>query len=176
MSTKFEPIIPNRFNEELPNPPWFVKFLHDLRTWANSIRGITYSQLSLNDNDIPIGKTNLGEVHYPLIALASPYSTTNTGGVDIGSPFAWNPANFPAGNWYLEAGIYVANAAATATLTLKSGADTYGTVTTQATTLGPIRSAVLTMPDSAKNLYLNLKTSNASYAANLMSAKLIFIP
>jgi hypothetical protein len=176
MSTKFEPIIPNKFNERTDNPPWFVKLLFDLISWCNNLRGITYSQLSLNNNDIPIGKTNLGEVHYPLVLLAEAFWAYETDGVDFGPPFTWNPNNFSTGNWYLEGGIYVENAAATATLTLKSGGDTFGTITTQSIALGPVRSAALTMPTEAKNLYLNLKTNNASYAALLMSAKLIYVP
>ncbi|MCL6558537.1 MAG: hypothetical protein K6U74_06990 [Firmicutes bacterium] len=104
------------------------------------------------------------------------YTTTSTAGVNIGPYFAWDPAKFPGGNWYIEGSIAVANAAATATLTLKGEADV-GSVQTADTTLKRIRSAgPLTMPATAQNLWFNLKTNNASYAAQFAGAHLIYVP
>ena len=104
------------------------------------------------------------------------YTTISTAGVNIGPYFAWDPAKFPGGSWYLEGSIAVANAAAIATLTLKGTADV-GTVTTSEISLTRVRTvAALAMPSQAQNLWFNLKTNNASYAAQFAGACLIYVP
>lgn len=114
-------------------------------------------------------------VVFPVSAVPV-YTTVSTTGVNIGPYFAWDPAKFPGGSWYLEGSIAVANAAAIATLTLKGTAD-IGTVTTSSTSLTRVRTAApLAMPTEAQNLWFNFKTNNASYAAQFAGACLIYVP
>ena len=136
----------------------------------------TLSSTAIPNHDMALTKLRWLEWPIDLLLLATPYSTTSTTPVNLGGYFAWNPANFGgAGKWYLEASIASANAAATATCTLTGSVD-YGNVTTTSTSLTRVRSAALTMPAQAENLWVTLKTDNATYAASLAAARLIFVP
>lgn len=153
----------------------------DLNNFPKGIPGSiilsgTLSGTAIPDHDISLTKLRWLEWPIPLILAPTPVTTTSTTPVNLGGYFAWNPANFGgAGKWYLEASIASANTAATATCTLKGSVD-YGSVTTTSTSLVRVRSAALTMPTQAENLWITLKTSNASYAASLAAARLIFVP
>ena len=136
----------------------------------------TLSGSALKNDSVAVGKLAWQEwVAHTFVALMMPFSTTDTAGVNGGDYFGWDPTKFPGGKWYLEASMAVANSAATATLTLVGAAD-IGSITTTNTTLTRVRSGALTMPTTAQNLWVKLKTSNASYAAMLAGAKLIFVP
>lgn len=112
---------------------------------------------------------------HPLVLPAQVFSTTSTTPVDLGGYFAWDPSKFPDVNVYLEASLAVANSAATATCELV-GASVIGSVTTTSTALARVRSGRLTMPSTAQNVWVRVYTSNASYAALLAAARLIFVP
>lgn len=138
---------------------------------AGTLRGA-----ALKSADVPLYKLEWREWLIPLVLLGDPINTTSLTGKDVGGYFAWNPLNFlGAGKWYLEASIAIANAAATATCTLTGSAD-YGSVTTQNTALERVRSDEIVMPATGENLWVSLKTNNASYSASLVSARLIFVP
>lgn len=126
----------------------------------------------LNDASTSPGKLKVGEWHYPLILLAVATTTTSTAGADIGGAFRWDPTVWPTGTWKVEAVMSVANASATATLAF-DGDDVIDTSSTTATRL---RSDALTMPTSASDMSLTLRTSSASYAASLLAARLIYTP
>jgi len=131
---------------------------------------------ALKNGDTPLYKLEWREWPIPLVLLGDPVNTTSTSGKDVGGYFAWNPLNFPgAGKWYLEASMAIADASATATCILKGSAE-YGSVSTQETALIRVRSGEIAMPASGENLWVVLKTSNASYAAALAAARLIFVP
>lgn len=176
---RFEPgsvpqnITPGAFRTILDRIAHAVNFL-DTRNFPNPLEGdslIAPGSLSLNRL-----KGGLIRVHHEVfVALAVAYTTTSTAGVDVGGYFRWDPGEWPAGSWYLEASIAIANAAATATLTLKGAADV-GSVSTQSTALVRVISGALTMPGTAQNLWVDLKTSSSSYAASLMKAGLKFVP
>lgn len=127
--------------------------------------------------DIPVGLVSWPEYHIPLVLTAQDYSTVSTAGDEVGGYFQWDPSKYPTlgGSWYFEASIASGNAAATCTAELH-GASLVGSVPTQSTSLARVRSAALTMPTGAVDLYCKVKTSNASYAATLASARLIFVP
>jgi hypothetical protein len=165
---KFEPIIPQ--GKEVQ--PWLRRAFMELSNWAQ------YLISNLVNDEIPIGKTNLGEVHYTLIALVDAYNSASTTGDEIGGIFYFDPSAFPSGNWYLEATIAIANAASKTTLTLlpPGGGTEVGHIETQATALTRVRSTALTMPLAATQLLLSIKTSNASHDAYVVSAKLVYIP
>lgn len=129
----------------------------------------------LRSRTTPLGALQWREWPIPLILPTTLFQTTSTTPSDIGGLFGWDGINYPGGTWLLEASIATANAAATATVTLR-GVNAIGTVTTQATTLTRIRSGALTMPSTAQNIWVQLHTNNASHAALFWGARLIFIP
>jgi len=132
---------------------------------------------ALKDYDVILKKLNWKEIIVFTASAIPIYSTTSETDVNIGPYFAWDPAKLPtgSGSWYLEASISNANASGITTVTLKGVADV-GSVQTSETSLTRVRSTALTMPTSAQNLWIALKTNNASYAASLAGAHLIYVP
>lgn len=138
---------------------------------AGTLRGV-----ALKSGDVPLYKLEWREWPIPLVLLGETVTTNSLTGKDLGGYFAWNPLNFPGvGKWYLEASMAIADVSATATCTLKGSAE-YASVTTQETALTRVRSAQITMPAIGENLWVALKTDNASHLAALISARLIFVP
>ncbi len=137
---------------------------------AGTLRGS-----ALANADVPLLKLQWREWPIPLVMLGTPVTTTSTTGTDLGGYFAWNPLNFPgAGKWYLEATMAISNGAGTATCILKGAAD-YGEATTINTSLERVRQEI-TMPSIGENLWVALKTDNASYTASLAAARLVYVP
>lgn len=126
---------------------------------------------------IPVSLIGWPEYHVPLILTAQDYTTTSTTGDDVGGYFQWDSSKYPTagGSWYFEASIASGEAATTCTAELH-GASLVGSVSTQSTSLVRVRSAALTMPTGAVDLYCKVKTSNATYAATIASSRLIFVP
>lgn len=121
-------------------------------------------------------KINWREYIVFTVSAVPVYTTTNTTGINIGPYFAWDPAKFPGGSWYIEGSIAVANVAAAAILTLKGAADV-GSVQTSDIALKRVRSlSPLTMPSTAQNIWFVIKSNNASYAASFAGAHLIYVP
>lgn len=155
----------------IPMQDWLKKALTTISHWSEFL---TFSSFGIKDNEIPISKLDIGEIHFPLCLPAQNFTTTKTAGDNIGAYFHWNPAAFPSGKWYLEASIAISNANGTATLTLK-GATDVKTLTTSEIGMTNKREQV-TMPTSGQTLYLNLKSSSSSYTAALGGARLILVP
>lgn len=154
----------------LPLPDWLKKALTEMMHWSEYL---SFTSLGVKDNEIPIAKLDIGELHYPMVLPAENFTTMSTTDVNIGPYFQWVPSRFPTGTWYLEGAI--ATSGGTATLTLKGTSD-ITTITTTDAGMANKRSNVLTMPETAQNLYLNLKSSNGSYTAALGGARLILVP
>jgi len=166
-----EIVIPKIGKVEIPMPKWFKEYLLNLQ---NYLKFLSLNNLNVPNRSIPIAKLDIGEIHFPLCLPASNYTTTSTSGANIGAYFYWNPEAFPSGKWYLEASMAISNADGTATLTLKGSIDVK-VLTTQLVGMTNIREQV-TMPETAQNLYLNLKSSSSSYTAALGGARLILVP
>lgn len=161
--------IPKIGKVEIPMPQWFKGYLLKIQ---NYLKFLSFANLYVPNRSIPIAKLDIGEIHFPLCLPAENFTTTSSGGVNIGAYFAWSPSAFPTGTWYLEASM--ATSGGTATLTLK-GATDIKTLTTTSSGMTNKREQV-TMPATAQNLYLNLKVSSSSYTAALGGARLILVP
>jgi hypothetical protein len=142
-----------------------------IQNFPNTVSGtiITPGTLSVQMSDL-----EWGEIPIPLVLPATAVTTTSTAGLNLGGYFLWNALTFPGGDWYLEASMSIGSGG-TATLTLTGAAD-IGNVTTTETGLTLVRSEKLTMPTTGQNIWVVLKTSNASYTASLAGARLIFVP
>lgn len=139
------------------------------------IKTNTLDGSAIKTKTISLDKIKLGEWQFPLILSGTAISTTSTTGLNIGGYFYFDPSKYPDGDWYFEASIYSANSSATATALLNGGVE-IGSVSTSNTGLTLVRSDKLTMPTTAQNLWVTLKTNNSSYAAYLINARLILIP
>jgi hypothetical protein len=179
VSRIFEPI-PNSYNDKNLKA-LFMK----LQNILNNLTGawlkdgtVTNAKLSLSSRGIAPSKIDFGEWPIPFSSYVT--ATTDTGYVICSDVFQFDPSKFPAGTWYFEATIAIANAGATVTTHLMQagGSEIVGSPVTHTgnTNLTPKRSGALTMPSSAANLYCEFKTSNASYAASFAGAKLVFVP
>lgn len=153
----------------------------DTNNFKNKISGSiitdgTLSPEATGDFFMPMRKLQWREYSIPLILLAQPFTTTSTTEVNLGGYFAWDSSKFPGGDWYLEATLSSADASATATCGIR-GSQSFGTIITTNTSLTRVRSDFpLSLPQAAENLWITLKTNNASYTASLVSARLIFVP
>ncbi|MEW6726913.1 MAG: hypothetical protein AB1327_08145 [Bacillota bacterium] len=141
---------------------------------------VTADKLALAKGDISPGVVDWPEWHIPLALPASDAATTSTTYVRCSGIFPWDPAkwNTSPGSWYLEAYLAIAGATATVTCHLMGAAEVVGSVLTHTgnTSLTVKRSGVLTMPNTAANLYVEFMTSNATYAATFAGARLVFVP
>lgn len=129
----------------------------------------------INNESISMRKLRWREHVIPLVMAAPIYQTTLTTFQNIGGYFPWDPVKFPGGIWHLEADMAIANAAARAEVQITTGT-VIMTLTTAATGITRVRSAALAMPASAANLWIQARTNNASHAASVAGAKLIFVP
>jgi|GEM_PF-5848586 len=156
----------------------FERFLR-IATAVNNLSRLNFPRgvegTILRPRTTPMGALQWREWPIPLLLPATVFQTTSITPVDVGGLFAWNPASFPGGTWHLEVSAAIANTASIATVTLR-GAGDIGTVTTQSVALTRVRSSALAMPVTAQNLWVQLQTSNASHAASLWGARLIFVP
>lgn len=156
-----------------------VNFL-DKRNFPNPVEGSiiksdTLSGSALVNWSVAMKKLAVPRWHVDLCLPASAFTTTSTTFVNVGPYYRWRPGDWPSGSWYLEATIYSGNAAATATLQL-TGTAAIGSVRTTSTSAVLVTSAALTMPTTEQNIWLQLKTDNASYAAGFLGARLVFVP
>lgn len=158
-------------------PDWLKKVFFTIQSWANSIDEITIDQLALFKGDIPPETIDWPEWSIPLALPADDAVTVDTAYVRCSGIFPWVPSAYPTGGtWYFEASLAIANAAATVTAHLMGGSEICVISRTGDTTMNVVRSSALTMPTAAANLYVEFKTSNASYAASFGGARLIYVP
>ncbi len=166
-------------------PDWLKSILLTIQNWAWNISGdclidgsVEYSKLALADMVIPAGKIDWPEWHIPLALPADDAVTNLTDYSRCSGVFLWDPVSYPTtgGDWYFEASLAIDNAAGTATVRLMGSSQIVTVTRTGATTMDRVRSAALTMPTEAENLYVEFKTSSASYAASFGGARLIFVP
>ncbi|GAB7387347.1 hypothetical protein BSNK01_11830 [Bacillaceae bacterium] len=136
----------------------------------------TLPSSAIPDNGIPLLKLAWKEIPIPLLLGIEPYYTSSTTPVNLGGYFRWDPTKFPGGDWYFEASLVSTDSAATATCVLKGSQD-YSSITTTSTALTYVRSTqAVPMPSQIENLWVTLKTSDATKAVGIASARLIFVP
>lgn len=171
-------IIPNEYNNAVLKKMFLsIQAAFDFfdGAWIRAAT-IAYSKLNLGAREIPPSKINFGEWLTSFSSYVT--ATTSITYVICSDVFQFDPAKFPAGAWYFEATIAIADASATVTAHLMAASEIVGSPVTHTgnTSLTPKRSGALTMPGAAANLYCEFKTSNASYAASFAGAKLVFVP
>jgi len=166
-------------------PKWLKSILLTITNWANNISGIclednsvAYSKLLLNSRDIPTGKIKWPEWYIPLALPAEDLVTVSTDYARCSGIFLWDPSKYPTagGKWYFDASISIADASSTVTAQLMGETEVTTVTHTGDISMVLQRSSQLTMPSTAKNLFVNFKTSNASHYANFAGARLVFVP
>lgn len=161
--------------------PTLFKLFQLIMTAVNNINKTNFPKKIngddiLNANSLSMNKLAWREFVIPLVMAAPYYQTANTTAVNVGGYFPWDPARFPGpGAWYFEADIAISNAAGIATAQIR-GTELIMAVTTQQVGLDRVRSAALTMPTTAQNLWVQVFSNSGSYTATLAGAKLIFVP
>jgi hypothetical protein len=166
-------------------PNWLKSIFLTIQTWARNISGdclvdgsVVYSKLALASRVIPAGKVNWPEWHIPLALPAVDVATTDTEYARCSGVFLWDPLIYPitGGSWYFEASLAIDDAAGIVTARLMGSAEIATVTRTGETTMDLVRSTALTMPTTTENLYVELKTSNASYIGSFSGARLVFVP
>jgi hypothetical protein len=132
----------------------------------------------IKDKSLPLTKLTQGEWRFPIIAQASPYTTTSTTLVNVGQYIYWSPSSFPTtAKLYLEitgssGGVY------TATFELwgkdSGGADVLMTsINASSGVYEVLRSESFTPPTVSQAMLLKIKTGSASIPVGILGANLI---
>ena len=168
-------------NSEKPPEKWsasfFKLFVEKLRTAVNFLdennfpNGIYGSVI--NDKSIPLSKLSGMEFHETVVAVAEPHPVTSTSLVNVGGFLVWDTVWGQNVRLCLEVigGSSSANRVATFEL---HGVD--GVLTSVSDSSGEIkwlRSQDFDPPTAGQTLLVKVKTSNSSYPAMLLSARLI---
>jgi len=161
---------------------YFKLFVERLRLAVNNIDDSNFPE-GLDGNIIKSHTVQTGALanfsyEQVFFSQATPYTTVSTTAVTVGTLVQWNPSAWGSGTVkvMLEVVGGVANATATATFEVWGIAGKLATVTTQATSLGLSRSVSFSPPTESQTLIVKAYTSNASYSAQALSAKLIIVP
>jgi len=165
------------------SPAFFKMFVERLRTALNNIDESNLPD-GLSGGLIKAHTVSTGALanfshEHSIFAQATPYTTVSITAVVVGTLIQWTPSNWGTGNVKIMLEVIggVSNATATATFELwGSVSGKLATVTTQAVSLGLLRSSVISPPGQSENLFLKAYTSNATYSAQALSAKVIIVP
>lgn len=160
------------------------EILLTVQTWANSAAAyVDTMAIPASRVEVQRGSFYTGVIDWPewFIDLALPtedYTTTGTTYKRCSGVWLWDSDKYPAGDWYFEASIAIQNAGATVSARLMGDGTALKTLSkTGDTSMQIIRSATpIVMPEAMANLYVEIKTSNATYQAALGNARLIFVP
>lgn len=172
-------------NTEKPPEKWsqsyFKMFVERVRTAINyldttnfpdGISGIliTDRSISLNPKVTGYGGMYISQDFFALLNTTPVTATTLT---SYGSAILWSPTWNNYANMALEVTCYVANASYPATVELHG---TAGAVVSQSitnTALQRIEIPIAEMPSGMETVVFKAKVDNASYALNIMSARLL---
>jgi hypothetical protein len=166
-------------------PDWLKSILITIQNWARNISGdcltngsVDYSKLALASRSVPPGKVAWPEWHIPLALPAVDAITNSTDYTRCSGVFLWDPLAYPTvgGSWFFEVSLAIDNAAGTVSVRLMGDDEVGSVIRTGEITMDVVRSAALTMPSSAENLYCEFKVSNAAYIGSFSGARLIFVP
>lgn len=148
-----------------------VNFL-DETNFPNGIEGSIIKAKTL-----PLSAIAQGEWHIPIISLATAYTTTSTSLVNVGPYAYWSPIAWGSGHkGYLEVTGGSVDPSATATFELHGVNGKIAECTSNSGSYEWLRSESFDLPSQAQTLLLKMKTSNASYSAGILGAKIIIIP
>lgn len=147
-----------------------------IESWANSLRDITADKLELYKGDFPPGVISWPEWCIPLALPADDFISFDTAYSRCSGIFLWDPTKYPAGTWYFEASMSIANAAQTVSVRLMGESQICELTRTGSTEMQIIRSSALTMPSKVTNLYVEMKSSSTSVQASFGNARLVFVP
>lgn len=172
-------------NTEKPPEKWsqsyFKMFVERVRTALNyldstnfpdGISGIliTDRSISLNPKVTGYGGMYISQDFFALLNTTPVTATTLT---SYGSAILWSPTWNNYANMALEVTCFVANASYPATVELHG---TAGAVVSQSitnTTLQRIEIPITAMPSGMETVVFKARVANASYALNIMSARLL---
>ena len=161
---------------------YFKLFVERLRTAVNNIDASNFPDGinggMIKDRTVTTGALVNFAYEQTFFAQTTPYTTTSTTSVQAGPLVQWNPSTWGQGKvkMILEVMGASANASATATFELVGADGLLQTITTTSTAFQSLRSQAFSPPENAQTLAIKVKTSNASYSAQALSAKLIIVP
>ncbi|MDI3298272.1 MAG: hypothetical protein QJR08_03780 [Bacillota bacterium] len=174
------------------NPGYLAGVLRRIATAVNAIgpenfpspidgskllRDGTLPGSALQAHSVGLDRLAVGEILVPILLVHPAATTTSTTPVNIGPYLRWRPGAWPAGGtWTFEAIAFSGNSAATATVALRTASAQLVAVQFTETSLTWRRSGPVAMPTTEQNVWITLQTSDASYAAAVMGARLVFTP
>lgn len=170
-------------NSEKPPNKWsaayFKMFVEKLRTAINYIDTNNFPNglhgTVINDKSVGLNKLNGLEFNHTLVALAEPYSTTSTSPTNVGGYYSFDTVWRDKVEFKLEITGSISSASGEATFELHGVDGVLATVVTTDGGMEVLRSEAFDPPSESQTFVLKMKTSNASYTAYLLSAKLIIL-
>ena len=161
---------------------YFRQFVERLRTALNYLDASNFPEgihgSLLNKRTVSTGALANFSYEQVFFSQATPFTTTSTTAVSVGSLIQWDSATWGTGNVkvMLEVVGGVANASATATFELWGADGKLATITSQSASAVLLRSTAFSPPDKGQTMIVKAYTNNATYSANILSAKLIIVP
>lgn len=168
-------------NSEKPPEKWsasyFKMFVEKLRTAVNYLDSSNFPDgvngIWLKAKSVPVSALVGLEFNQTLIALATPHTVAATTLTNVGGYLVWDSMWGSAVSLKLEIVGGSGHSSATATFELHGTAGKLTEVTSNAGTIQWLRSAAFDPPADSQTLVLKVKTSNATYPTNLLTARLI---
>lgn len=161
---------------------YFKLFVERLRTALNNIDESNFPEgipgSLIKPRTVNTGALTSFEYEQVFIALAVPYTTASLTSVNVGGSVQWNPSAWGTGTVKLMLDVVggIANTNAIATFEVHGVDGVLASISTQVAALANYRSAVFSPPTTGQTLVLKIKTNNASYTAQIVSARLIIVP
>ena len=156
---------------------YFKMFVERLRTAINYMDSNNFPDgidgSLIKSKTLGLSKMWGFEFQQTIIALATIHSVTSTTLTNVGGYLAWNPLWGSSVALLFEIVGGVSNSLGTATFELHGMDGKLAEVTSDAGNIEWLRSAEFEPPTVGQTLLVKVKTSNASYPAQLLSARLI---
>lgn len=168
-------------NTERPPSKWsaafFAGFVERLRTAVNYLDSNNFlgglDGGVINNGTLPLSKISGVEFQHTFFALAEAYTTASTSLVTVGGYLSWDNIWGDAVELKLEVVGGSSNVLATATFELHGVDGILASVTSNTGNIELLRSAAFTAPTISQTFLVKVKTSNGTYTANALSARLI---
>ena len=140
---------------------------------SNFPHGLTGAVLA--SKSVPFNALSGYELQLPIVALATPFTTTSTTLVNVGGFLFWSAVWSGNVQMALEVTGASGSAAATATFELHGASGLLRQITTATGTYECLRTSFVDPPVESQTMILRMRTNNASLATGILSAKLILI-
>lgn len=161
---------------------WFKRMWERIRLAVNTMEENNFSNALIGDTlvaqrTLSLDRLRQGEIHLPLLMLATATTTTSLTPVPVGPYLMFDPLRWPTDKtrFYFD---ITGGPSAVGTATFELWDDTIALASIAISTVGMSwnRAQLTSLPTATKYLVVKMKTSDAAVTAQLLGAKLVLVP